>query len=170
MPDSFYAKITPVGPEGPVDPGYGHPGGGGGQVTPPIALPPLPPGFKPPDISWKPGDGHPSAPIFIPIPGHPDNTLPTPPGGPPHVGGGPAQPPVPPPTVGGGPIPPPTVWPPPIPPGTVWPPLNPGDGVQGPGLLLVIVLGADGRYKTKWVSIGPGVWPPLPPPPVATPK
>ena len=55
----------------------------------------------------------------------------------------------------------------PIPPGTIWPPLNPGDGVQGPGLLLVIVLGADGGPKVKWIAVeAPGISGP----PSATPK
>jgi hypothetical protein len=128
-----------------------------GVPAPPIVLPPLPPGIKPPDISWKPGSGHPSNPIFIPLPSRPgidnslpgsggsiDNTLPgsgsgsgssgsidnTLPGGPPgHIDNTP------------------------ILPGTIWPPLNPGDGVQGPGLLLVLVLGCDGGAKWKWVFI-----------------
>ena len=43
----------------------------------------------------------------------------------------------------------------PVPPGTIWPPLNPGDGVSGPGLLLVLVIGADGVEKFKWVAVDP---------------
>lgn len=56
MPESFYAKITPVGPEGPTDPGFGHPGGGG-SVTPPIYLPPSP---------WPGPPGHVELPIVLP--------------------------------------------------------------------------------------------------------
>ena len=94
--------------EGPVDPGFGRPGGGhGGPADPgygisadrpahPIVLPPPPPGIWPP-----PTGGNPIVPVG------PDNTLPVPPGciwpnpnppsidntlpggRPPHVGGGP---------------------------------------------------------------------------------
>jgi len=70
MPDSFYAKITPVGAEGPVDPGYGVPGSAG-RPSHPIVLPPLPGVWPPP--------GQPSHPIVIPpevaIPGVPSHPI-----------------------------------------------------------------------------------------------
>jgi hypothetical protein len=63
------------------------------------------------------------------------------------------------------------------PPGTIWPPLNPGDGVGGEGWLLVVVLGADGLRRVKWISVNVGPEHPIvqPPmhggkPPVAQPK
>jgi hypothetical protein len=105
----------------------------------------------------------------------PDNELPG--GRPPHVGGGPivlpprppGWPPVPDNTLpSGGAHPSNPIFLPagpdntlPVPPGTIWPPLNPGDGVSGSGLLLVVVIGADGVQKTKWISVEvPVIWPP----------
>jgi hypothetical protein len=55
-----------------------------------------------------------------------------------------------------------------LPPGTVWPPLNPGDGVQGKVLLLVVVIGSE-EHKYRWVVVdAPTVWPT--PPPAGQPK
>ena len=62
MSKPFYAVIIPLGEgQGPVDPGFGRPGGGGGGPRPDQGLP---------------GDqgGYPSQPIYHP--GHPDHGLP----------------------------------------------------------------------------------------------
>ena len=62
MSKPFYAVIIPLGEgQGPVDPGYGRPGGGGGGPRPDQGLP----GGQ---------GGHPSQPIYHP--GHPDHGLP----------------------------------------------------------------------------------------------
>ena len=62
MSKPFYAVIIPLGEgQGPVDPGYGRPGGGGGGPHPDQGLP----GGQ---------GGHPSQPIYHP--GHPDHGLP----------------------------------------------------------------------------------------------
>lgn len=109
MAQSFFAKITPVErPDLPVDPGFGHPGGGGpvdpgygveapDQIWPPSQLPPLPPGIwpQPPVGTWPPTrPTRPSHPIVIYPPhvgnrppwspggGHPDQGLPGMPGHP----------------------------------------------------------------------------------------
>ena len=61
MSKPFYAVIIPLG-EGPVDPGFGRPGGGWG-------------GGPRPDQGLPGGQGgHPSQPIYHP--GHPDHGLP----------------------------------------------------------------------------------------------
>ena len=52
------------------------------------------------------------------------------------------------------------------PPGTIWPPLNPGDGVGGEGWLLVVVLGADGLRRVKWISVNVGPEHPIVQPPM----
>lgn len=136
--------------------------GGGGHPSHPIVLPPVPPGFPPIPDNTLPGyGGRPSNPIFLPFPGRPDNSLP-------GSGGRPDRPDNSLPGSGGsidntlpgsgGSIDN-TL---PMPPGTIWPPLNPGDGVQGKGLLLILVLGADGVEKFKWLVIdAPGMWPPV---------
>jgi hypothetical protein len=81
--------------EGPVDPGYSRPGGGGGgHPAHPIVLPPLPGIWPPP--------GQPALPIVIP----------------PEV----ALPPFPTPPIV---IDPPPDKPNPVPPGEIWPPLPP---------------------------------------------
>ena len=62
MSKPFYAVIIPLGEgQGPVDPGFGRPGGGGGGPRPDQGLP----GGQ---------GGHPSQPIYHP--GHPDHGLP----------------------------------------------------------------------------------------------
>jgi hypothetical protein len=80
--------LFPAG-SGPVDPGYGRPGGGGGHPSHPIALPPLP-GI------W-PEPGKPSLPIYIPpeIPGVPSQPI--------YIEGSPEHPIA---------LPPNTIWPP----------------------------------------------------------
>ena len=77
----FYAVIIPLGDSGPVDPGYGRPGGGGGsgnRPSQPIYHPGHPDhGHIPyPDQGLPAGGqgGHPSHPIHIP--GVPDQGLP----------------------------------------------------------------------------------------------
>ncbi len=155
------ALITPLSLSGDR-PDNSLPGGPPTYPSHPIELPPLPPGFHPSHPIVLPPSGHPSHPIFIPIgpdqglpgvPPSPDQGLPgippSPDQGLPGSGGSPSHPIA-------------------LPPGTVWPPLNPGDGVAGKGLLLVIVLGADGVQKFKWLVVdSPGIWPT---PPVAQPK
>ena len=143
--------ITPVSGG---HPDQGLPPGEPGTPTHPIELPPLPPGTKPEHpITLPPGGGTPSHPIFVPIePAHPIAGEPPTPSHPIAGGGEPVTP----------------EHPISLPPGTIWPPLNPGDGVQGKGLLLVIVVGSDGRSKYKWVVVdAPSIWPQ---PPVAQPK
>jgi hypothetical protein len=161
---SQLALITPLDTANLPGFGGGIPARPPGSVTPPITLPPLPPGFKPPDwtggVPKPPFGDHIEVPIFIP-------------GGPPVIGGGLPEAPGRPPGIdntlpgapGGGHIDN-TL---PMPPGTIWPPLNPGDGVSVPGLLLVLVLGCDGGAKWKWIMVDPTKPVPLPPE-VATPK
>jgi hypothetical protein len=166
MGQGHLAYITPVNlPEGGAPGSPSHPIAG--FPSHPITLPPLPPGVPAHPIALPPTGEAPDHPIFIPI--YPDQGLPgTPPapdqGLPPVSGGGAPSHPIAP---GSGSPSHPIALPPGMPPGTVWPPLNPGDGVQGPGWLLVLVVGADGKYKAKWISLGPSV---SPTPPVATPK
>lgn len=155
-------------PGGPVDPDYGieegeHPeisppeegGGGDEEIGGGPVLPNPPPGIWPPltpEHPWRPvdpgwGQGRP------PTAGQP---LPRPPGGPPQVGGGPAQPPglpgqgLPgePPVVGGGPA---------LPPGMIWPPLPPG--VSGHYLALVLIAGMPGGPKYRYVVVDAGLRP-----------
>lgn len=140
------------------------PGGPPPVIAPPITLPPVPPGFPPIPDNTLPGyGGRPSNPIFIPLPGRPDNSLPGSGGSIdntlPGSGGRPDNS-----LPGSGGSIDNTL---PMPPGTIWPPLNPGDGVQGKGLLLILVLGADGVEKFKWLVVD---LPVISGPPVATPK
>lgn len=140
-------------PGSPGAPDQGLPPGSPGSPSHPIELPPLPPGVPSHPITLPPSGGIPSHPIFIPgapdqglpgdgeSPGKPDQGLPPGSSGSPGVPSHPIA----------------------LPPGTVWPPLNPGDGVVGKGWLLVIVLGADGKHKAKWIFIDTT-------PPVAAPK
>jgi hypothetical protein len=170
MPSGQLAYIVPVnmpdgGDESPSHPIAGLPT----RPAHPIALPPLPPG-SPEHPIVPPGVGEPSHPIVLPgAPSHPiflpaepshpialpppvaGQPLPTPPATPTH-------PIATPPPVAGQPLPTPPVLPGhPLPtPPTVWPPLNPGDGVQGSGWLLVLVIGADGQYKAKWILVDTG--------------
>lgn len=139
MAESFLAKITPVqgGPEGPVDPGFGHPKPPN-QIWPPPTLPPTPPGVQLP-IIWPPqiNNDLPTGPIVInPMPPlGPDKPQPTPPVDPGY--GIPA------------------------PPGTIWPPLPPGTGIAGKALILIWVVGVGYRWL---VVDGPDKWPPSKPP------
>ncbi len=133
----------------------------------PIELPPLPPGIHPSHpIVLPPSGAAPSHPIFVPIePTHPIDPGGEPPAPDQGLPGSPAAPDQGLPGSGGGGTPSHPIA---LPPGTIWPPLNPGDGVYGKGLLLIIVVGADGVRKFKWVVVdGPEVWPK---PPAAQPK
>jgi hypothetical protein len=143
-----FGLFLPISPTGDR-PDNTLPGGGpGGHPSHPITLPPVPPGFPPiPDNTLPSGGARPSNPIFLPA--EPDNTLPGKPPG----------------TSGGSPDRPDNTLP--MPPGTIWPPLNPGDGVQGKGLLLILVIGADGVEKFKWLVVDAPI---ISGPPVATPK
>jgi hypothetical protein len=116
----------------PVDPGYGRPGGGGGEH----------PGHRPPwagkpKPEWPPGPTDPDwgvdAPVDSPehpihLPGTPDNSLP-----------GEVEPGHPIPPVAGHPMPPD------MPPGTIWPPLPP-DAPTGNHKFLVWIQGVGLRY------------------------
>jgi hypothetical protein len=131
--DPNYPDNTLPGIEGPVDPGYGIPGGPG--IMPPIAIPPLPGIWPPagvvtPPIHYPPATASP--PIFIPD-------------APPEVGGGPSTPP---PVVGGGPATPPGLHPGggPLPPAGVYPPLPPSSGIAGKVAILVWVIGIGYRW------------------------
>jgi hypothetical protein len=145
MASGQLAYIVPVnapdgGDESPSHPIAGWPT----RPAHPIALPPLPPG-SPEHPIVPPSVGAPSHPIVLPgAPSHPI-----------FIPGTPTHPIATPPPVAGQPLPTPPVLPGhPLPtPPTVWPPLNPGDGVQGPGWLLVLVVGADGQYKAKWIWV-----------------
>jgi hypothetical protein len=190
MPDSFFAKITPVEkPERPVDPGFGV-DGPPDQIWPPDSLPPLPPGIwpSPPVGVWPPTrPTRPSHPIVIyppvrpghglppspghpdtglpPVPGHPDTGLPPVPGHPdtglPPVPGSPDN------TLPGTGAPPEVDNTLPMPPATIWPPLPPGTGIAGKALILIWVVGVGYRWL---VVKGLDTWPPQPAPPVAQPK
>jgi hypothetical protein len=160
------AWITPVSASG-ERPDNSLPPGAPGVPTHPIELPPLPPGTHPSHpIALPPSGNYPSHPIFIPIePSHPIAPGGEQPSHPIAPGGGrPARPDQGLPGSGETPTHPIA-----LPPGTVWPPLNPGDGVTGKGWLLVVVVGADGYRKSKFVlvDLGAGIWPT---PPVAEPK
>lgn len=143
MPESFYAKITPVSPpDGPVDPDYGHPAWGGGR--PDNELPSGPAYIWGTLAKWLLG---------------------------PHIGGGPAKPPGIPilpidPGWGVGPIGPPSGpgdWVP-VDPGWGKPPIwgflpvDPGWGVGG---------GGGGTLPTDppghWVPVDPGYGRPVGP-------
>jgi hypothetical protein len=169
------ALITPLTGSGDR-PDNSLPGGPPMRPSHPITLPPVPPGFPPIPDHTLPGGAHPSNPIFLPFPGRPDNSLPGSGGRPdnslPGSGGRPDRPDNSLPGSGGsidnslpgsgGSIDN-TL---PMPPGTIWPPLNPGDGVFGKGLLLILVIGADGVEKFKWVVVdAPVAGYPLPPHP-----
>ena len=139
-----------VGPEGPVDPGFGHPKPPSGDVVwPPISLPPLPPGISLPPGTWPPqkppvdpGYGRPTLPEWpIVIPQPPEKPQP---GLPPTVGGGPVLPEG---------------------PAVIWPPIPPGHGIAGKCLILIWVVGIGYRWL---VYEGKDIWPP--PPPEAGPK
>lgn len=139
MAESYFAKITPIaGPERPTDPDYGLPGPRPTPM-PPIAIPPLPPGFVMPPIHLPPEIWPPQPPVYpIPpifIPGGPDNTLPGTPGTP----GTPDN----------------SL---PMPPATIWPPLPPGSGIAGKGLALIWLVGVGYRWL---VVQGPDIWPPV---------
>ena len=71
-----FGLFMPISPSGDR-PDNTLPGGRPGHISPPIALPPVPPGFPPlPDNTLPSGGAHPSNPIFLPFPGRPDNSLP----------------------------------------------------------------------------------------------
>jgi len=180
---SFFARITPVeAPGGPVDPGFGRPGGGG-PVDPGFGRPVLPPHVGGGPIQGggpvDPGFGHPRPPVDPGYSGGHPIYFPWPPPNPPI-----AAPPIylPPnaqlpiwlpdlPIV----IPQPPEKPLPDPPAVLWPPLPPGVGINGKALILVWVVGVGYRWI---VAQGNEVWPPpdqgKPPdggkPPVAQPK
>lgn len=133
MPQEYY--IIPAGSTGSPD--NSLPGSGGY-----------------PDNSLPGGTGgRPSHPIVLP---------PLPPGTKPPVGTWPPQLPpgqvTPPIFIPEGPD---NSLPPELPPGSVWPPLNPGDGIGGKVLALVLLVG----IGYKWVVLqGPTIWPPSPQP------
>ena len=133
MNDPILALVVPLGGGfNPVDPGFGHPGGGGHidnslppadpahpwlpshrppQIDNSLPIPPLPPALNPPPAEMWP----PRAPIF---PGTPENPIE-------------------------------------VPPGSVWPPLpvtEPGQKV----LVLVYITG----HGWHWVVLDPGALPP----------
>lgn len=160
MPESFYAKITPVGgSESPIDPDYGQ-----GRPLPPMAGHPLPIPPLPPGAVWPP-PGIVAPPIHLPpVVAIPPIYYPE---GPPSIGGGPIVPPDkpgggPPPSIGGGPIIPPEK--PNLPPGSIWPPLNPGDGISGKIIAVVWLVGIGYRWAALDVGNRP-VAPDQPPQP-----
>ena len=152
MPDSFYAKITPI-PD-PNQPPY--PSQGPGFPTHPIVIPPNQPN---PPSGGSPQ--YPSHPIYNPP--YPDNSLPPFPNHPIVI------PPLPPDLK-----PEPPIYYPPepthpifipitpeepieLPPGQVWPPLPPDTGISGQALILIYVVGVGYRWM---VYDGPETCPP----------